>query len=216
MNAIHILLLFFIYLIGSVPMGYLVVRIRKGIDIRTVGSGAIGATNVSRELGRTWGIIVAILDIVKGLLAGSIAIFFFEGILWEMGLAVFLVVLGHVYPAFIRFKGGKGVATFAGSLLPFLALCLFEFPHPWTYAGFVGVIGSWFLLHKLLKRMGLSSILLMGLIIVYFGGLLLFTGFTAYFTVTVFIMVTAIFVVVNHRGNIVRLWNGKEPKTDLA
>ena len=208
MTAYQVLLLLGSYLVGSIPVGYLIVREKKGIDIRTKGSGVTGATNVSRELGNTWGRIVAILDGLKGFLASAVAIFFFWSDLWIVGLTILVVVSGHVFPVWLKFKGGKGVATFIGSLLPVLVFYFASFHHPWTYTGFAVILIGFIVVHKLRRMMGLSSISLMVLIILYFFGVSLYSQL---FIFTIFIVLTALFIIYNHRENLVRIWNGKEP-----
>jgi acyl phosphate:glycerol-3-phosphate acyltransferase len=108
------------YLLGSIPFGLLIARSR-GIDIRAAGSGNIGATNVMRVVGKTWGILTLVLDALKGLV--SVLLFARIGHLggevpaW-FGLACGCVaILGHSFPVYLKFKGGKGVATSAGVLI---------------------------------------------------------------------------------------------------
>ncbi len=118
------LMLFSAYLIGSIPFGYLIGRF-KGIDIRTQGSGNIGATNVGRVLGRRWGMLAFALDVLKGLiptLVGGMWIKSTVVALTAGGYGLWLLIamvtiLGHVFPIFLRFKGGKGVATALGAVM---------------------------------------------------------------------------------------------------
>ncbi|HZM49827.1 MAG TPA: glycerol-3-phosphate 1-O-acyltransferase PlsY [Vicinamibacteria bacterium] len=105
------------YLLGSIPFSYLVAR-GKGIDVRTVGSGNVGATNVMRSAGRAAGLAAFALDFLKGSLATWLA-FRLAGPTIAAVAAV-IAVLGHMYPAWLSFKGGKGVATGAGAFLPIL------------------------------------------------------------------------------------------------
>jgi len=215
MSIIEFFVILGAYLLGSVPTGHLIVKKIKGIDIRNTGSGSTGATNVNRQLGRDWGRAVLILDALKGFLVATFVLIFFRFNLWVAGLAIFFVVLGHVYPVFLKFRGGKGVATFVGVLIPILVLCLGGFPHPWTYGAIAGVVMGWVIVYKLRKQMGLSSLFLMALVILYFGGLTAFTEFSAYSTLTIFITLLALFIIYNHRENWRRLWRSQEPKTDL-
>ena len=105
------------YLLGSIPFGYVIVRLKTGSDIRASGSGNIGATNVLRTTGRGAGILTLLLDFAKGYLAVWLA--------WRLtgadaawtGTAAVAVLLGHAYPVFLRFKGGKAVATTLGAFL---------------------------------------------------------------------------------------------------
>lgn len=103
------------YLIGGLPFGYWFVRLTLGVDIRTVGSGNIGATNVHRAAGKKAGIVVLLLDIIKGVLAVWIADRLTHGNPAGVSLAAAAVMLGHCYPVFLRFKGGKAVACFIGA-----------------------------------------------------------------------------------------------------
>src|SRR5438132_10242172 len=116
------------YLLGSIPVGYLVGRI-AGIDIRKVGSGNIGATNVTRTLGRRYGYFVFVVDFAKGAIAVCISILLSQHVepkprsteIYGIVGAVFCV-LGHVFPIWLKLKGGKGVATSAGALFGLMPL----------------------------------------------------------------------------------------------
>jgi glycerol-3-phosphate acyltransferase PlsY len=108
------LLFLFGYLLGSIPSGYLISK-RKGVDIRKVGSGNIGGTNVSRAFGLKWGVLVGILDVFKGIIPTYLAIAFLSSN-WQIALAAVAPVLGHIFPVWLKFKGGKGVATTVGAL----------------------------------------------------------------------------------------------------
>lgn len=117
------------YLLGSIPFGYLIVRARAGADIRETGSGGTGATNVSRRAGKTAGILTLVLDASKGvaaillarLVAGSL--WFSSSAVhastndWLIALAAILVIIGHMFPLWLGFRGGKGVATGVGVFL---------------------------------------------------------------------------------------------------
>lgn len=112
----------FSYLVGAIPCGVIIGEL-KGIDIRKHGSGNIGATNVSRVLGKKWGIACFILDFMKGLIPVlTVKLLLSEGILlipydYPIIIAAFASVSGHIWSIFLRFKGGKGIATGAGTLL---------------------------------------------------------------------------------------------------
>src|SRR4051794_27807989 len=104
------------YLLGAIPFGYLLVRWKTGGDVRASGSGNIGATNVLRTTGRAAGIATLLLDIAKGYAAVLLAA------RWTddpnvIGAAVLAVMAGHAYPVFLKFKGGKAVASFVGAFL---------------------------------------------------------------------------------------------------
>jgi glycerol-3-phosphate acyltransferase PlsY len=116
------------YLLGSIPFGYLVVRIFKGEDVRTTGSGNIGATNVARK-SPALGLATLLLDAAKGLAAVLVARVVFSGPHQQliMTTAAFFAVLGHLFPVWLKFRGGKGVATSLGAfilLTPKSILCM--------------------------------------------------------------------------------------------
>ncbi|MGB0716828.1 MAG: glycerol-3-phosphate 1-O-acyltransferase PlsY [Phycisphaerae bacterium] len=200
------------FLVGSLPIGYWV-GLSKGIDLRTRGSGNIGTANVWRNLGMTWGIAVFLLDVGKGLLPAIIvgaALRGWEGLPLErmysywLSVAIF-PVLGHNFSPFLGFKGGKGVATSFG-------VAIGVYPHltiPALAAFFV-----WCAIAVTLKISSLGSLL---------AALAFPIGYVAWaswegwerqprWPFVVFTTLTATMVVVLHRGNIVRLLQGKENK----
>ncbi len=200
MNGIFIVLL--AYLLGAVPFGYVITRLLTGRDIRTMGSGNIGATNVSRSVSRFWGRIVLLLDALKGLIPPVLAgLFHFE--LKVIVLSGLISVLGHMFPVYIGFKGGKGVATGLGALIGIgifykpvlLALCVF--------------VGVWFVVHRLTGFVSLASILGAFSFAIY--GLLRFEEIW----LKMFALVLGLIVVIRHRSNILKLIKGKESKASL-
>ena len=117
-----ILLLAASYLIGSIPFSYLVARIFGVGDVRRVGSGNVGATNVMRSAGKTAGILAFVLDAAKGGAATFVVSSLTPGDVLTPSLAAIAAVLGHVFPVWLQFRGGKGVATGAGAFLPLAPL----------------------------------------------------------------------------------------------
>jgi glycerol-3-phosphate acyltransferase PlsY len=111
------LAIIFAYLIGSIPFGYLLVKMTTGKDVRASGSGNTGATNVLRTTGRAVAVATLLLDIGKGALAVWHADFATHGDETWMSAAALAVMLGHAYPVFLKFKGGKAVASFIGAFL---------------------------------------------------------------------------------------------------
>jgi glycerol-3-phosphate acyltransferase PlsY len=116
-----VFLIIFAYLLGAVPFGFMIAR-AHGKDLRKIGSGNIGATNTGRILGKKWGIICLILDSLKGLIPMLIANMLIEGQptttqLWLWLSVGCAAVLGHIFPVYLNFKGGKGVATSLGMVL---------------------------------------------------------------------------------------------------
>lgn len=183
------------YLIGSIPFGLVVGKFFYGVDIRQHGSGNLGGTNTFRTLGKKAGIIVTLGDILKGTLAASLPVLFnYQGPDWMNPLLVGLfAVIGHMYPVFAGFRGGKAVATSAGLLLfasPILFFALLLF--------FICCL-------KITKYVSLTSMLsaIVGTIGAYFvGEHILF----------IIMIVLTIFVVYRHRANISRIINKTEPK----
>lgn len=125
-------LILFAYLLGAVPFGFLIAK-AKGKDLRLIGSGNIGATNATRALGKKWGVICLLLDVLKGLLPMLLVPLsgFIKQDSESLQLVLWLLVgcaavLGHVFPVYLKFKGGKGVATSLGIVLglwPYFTLC---------------------------------------------------------------------------------------------
>lgn len=105
------------YLIGGLPFGYLFVRLTMGKDVRTLGSGNIGATNVHRSAGRKAGIVVLLLDVAKAFVAVWLASAATRGYQPAIAAAIVGSMLGHCYPVYLRFKGGKAVACYIGAFL---------------------------------------------------------------------------------------------------
>ncbi len=104
------------YLLGSIPFAYIAARLKKGVDIRQIGGGNVGALNAMREVGVAVGLAVLFADIAKGLLAVLIAHWFGLSLIWVFVVG-FATVIGHNWPIFLKFKGGRGAATTMGVLL---------------------------------------------------------------------------------------------------
>lgn len=149
------------YLIGGIPFGYLLVKWTTGRDVRRVGSGNIGATNVLRTTGRAAGLVTLALDIAKGFFAVWLASKLTGGSALWTSAAALAVMAGHAYPAFLKFRGGKAVASFIGAFLyltpvPLLAaVVVFVAIVAWTRYISLGSIlaagcfplGVWLILH---------------------------------------------------------------------
>jgi glycerol-3-phosphate acyltransferase PlsY len=113
------------YLIGAIPFGYLLVRLKSGRDVRSMGSGNIGATNVLRTTGWGLGVATLVLDIAKGVSAVWMADRLLNGSVYWMAITALAVMAGHAYPVFLKFQGGKAVASFIGAFLYLTPLPLF-------------------------------------------------------------------------------------------
>jgi acyl phosphate:glycerol-3-phosphate acyltransferase len=183
------------YLLGGLPFGYWFVRLTSGRDIRTMGSGNIGATNVQRSMGTKAGIVVLSLDILKGFLAVWLAALLTHGDTIALALAVVAVMLGHCYPVFLRFKGGKAVACFVGAFLYLAPLALLI-----TTLVFVAVVA-------LSKYVSLGSIL--GTLVFPFALWLVNRPPRSILYASIF---AAALVIYRHKGNIARLRAGKESR----
>lgn len=196
------------YLIGSIPFGYLIVRHRVGEDVRESGSGGTGATNVSRRAGKAAGVVTLVLDALKGVLAIVIAqIIIGEGgpnIDWLTAAAAIAAITGHIFPVWLRFRGGKGVATGVGVFLmlaPIAVLC----------AAVVLVV-----IVSITKYVSLGSIVAVAMIPLFVFMDMVFSqpisDLRPLLTATA---VGAMLIVFAHRGNIRRLAEGTEPKFRL-
>lgn len=129
------------YVLGSVPFGYLIVRARFGADIRETGSGGTGATNVSRRAGKQAGVLTLVLDALKGAAAVLFAYWILNNeqvssIAWWTGFAGVIAIVGHMFPVWLGFRGGKGVATGVGVFLVLAPLAV-------TAAAFVFLLIVW-------------------------------------------------------------------------
>ena len=121
------LVLIIAYLLGSIPFGYLIVRATKGADVRETGSGGTGATNVSRRAGKLAGILTLLLDAAKGAIAVLLARYVLTddfGVNWWVAAAAVLAVIGHCFPVWLNWRGGKGVATGVGVFLSLYPLAV--------------------------------------------------------------------------------------------
>lgn len=184
------------YLMGSIPTGYLIVKAKTGQDIRTIGSGSTGATNVKRVLGKKWFFTVMILDAIKGMVPVLIAKYLTFGD--SLGLvavvSAVMVIIGHSKPLFLGFKGGKSVASGIGTI--------------YALNFYVGLILTvvWSIITYFTKYVSVGSIiaLICAPFLMYF--LKNPIGYTVYATIA------AIYIVYLHRENIKRLLKGTENK----
>lgn len=185
------------YFLGSIPFGYLIVRISRGRDVRSSGSGNIGATNVTRVAGRFAGIVTLILDAGKGYFAVWLAIHWFHGsIRWVMTAAV-LAVLGHVFPCWLKFRGGKGVATGLGVFLP---IC---------WQAMAAAAAVWIVVLAFWRYVSLASVAAAAAL-----PFLVYAFYAPHHAPTLAVslssVVVGVVIILKHRGNIQRLIAGKE------
>lgn len=182
------------YLIGSLTFATILVRLTRGIDIRTVGSGNAGGTNVLRTSGKGLALVVALLDILKGV----VAVLLMKTITYDprwLGAAAVAAILGHVFPVFFGFRGGKGVATAVGS---------FAVLSPWSVLVIVGVFA---LVIGFTRYVSLGSVTAACLLPITMGLI-----FHAQEGEVVAALAAALLLLVSHRANIRRLLSGAERK----
>jgi len=181
------------YLLGSIPFGFLLTKFFLNKDIRKIGSGNIGATNALRTGNKTLGYATLILDILKAIMPVIFVKIYYSDYLYISSLCVFL---GHVFPIWLKFKGGKGVATYVG------ILCCIN-----IYLGIIfGIV--WLITFVIFKYSSLSS--LVGALSIPIINFLFFNDQIIYFFIIMFIL-----IFYTHRENIKRLLNHTESKTKI-
>jgi len=188
-----IVLVIFSYLLGSFPSAYLAGKLKKGIDIRKKGSGNAGATNVLIVVGPIFAILVYIIDFLKGLIPVLLAREYFSTDL-SMGLAGMAAILGHDFPVFIKFSGGKGVATTTGAMFGINATIMMTLLFAWIL--FV-LLTNYFILSSLICMLLIPVLMYLFKLsntFIIFGGLIFLAGL---FT---------------HRADVVRIFKGQHPK----
>lgn len=194
------------YLLGAIPFAFLIAR-AKGVDIRKVGSGNIGATNVFRGVSKMLGILTFFLDAFKGFVPA----FFFPLAVMKIYpdfpsnqlvplqiTCAFLAVCGHNWPVYLKFKGGKGVATSAGALLGIAPMAML--------IGFAG----WIVVFSITRYVSVGSIA--AAVITPAVGWIQYHKNSGSMLIPVFLSIIAILVIVRHKSNIIRLMNGTENK----
>ena len=201
----ELLLIILAYLIGSIPTSLIVSKSQFNIDIRDYGSGNAGATNTFRVLGSRWGTFVMIMDMLKGLIAVKLALLLpyyieneFERTNFQIGLGL-AAVLGHIFPIWAEFRGGKGVATLFGLIIAI---------SPWTALSCIGV----FLLVLYLTRFVSLSSILASLAFPVFILIVFNVDNIAY---RIFAIAVALLVILTHQKNIGRLLSGSESKVPI-
>ena len=180
------------YLLGSIPFGLVLTKIFLKKDIRKIGSGNIGTTNVLRTGKKSLAVATLVLDLLKGYFSIVITFIYFDNLISYSALICFI---GHIFPIWLKFKGGKGVATYLGVILAL------------SYKFFIIFGITWLVLSFLFRYASLSSIISSLIVFVY-----------SYFFINNFSIILFIFFVIiiyTHRENIVRLKNSEESKIKL-
>jgi glycerol-3-phosphate acyltransferase PlsY len=191
------------YLVGSIPFGLLVCRWVAGVDLRAVGSGNIGATNATRVVGKTWGAIVLLLDALKGLLPTLLLPLLCNAPAELAGhysvLAGLCAILGHSFPIWLGFRGGKGVATSLG-VIAILA--------PWGTLVAAGLFVTVFAATRIVSASSLAAAI--GFAVFQWFWLQPGPWSAERWSLTLFSLAVPLLIVVRHRSNIVRLLRGEE------
>ena len=193
MNLEIIIVLFYSYFLGSIPFGLIITKIFLNQDIRNVGSGNIGTTNVLRTGKKSLAIATLILDILKGYLSVIITLKYFNDLIYFSALICFI---GHIFPVWLKFKGGKGVATYLGIILAL----------SFNFGIIFGI--TWLLISFIFKYSSLASMI--GALTVFAYSIILDNN-----TLSIFLFITFIIILYTHRENIIRLKDSKETKIKL-
>ena len=193
----NLLILFLGYLFGSFPSGYLAGRIAKGIDIRSLGSGSTGATNVLRHIGKRAAITVFLIDVFKGVLSILLAKYFLLNDSWQVAIGL-STLIGHIWPVWLNWRGGKAVATGLGI---FLGLS-------WQVG--LATLGVFILMITLFRIVSLASV--SAALALPFIMFISFKTSSISLPFLVISLLAMTLVIWRHRENILRLMKGKEPK----
>jgi glycerol-3-phosphate acyltransferase PlsY len=204
MYIIFVIAIIGAYLLGSIPFGLIIAK-AHGKDLRSIGSGNIGATNVARALGRRWAYLCFLLDMLKGLVPMLASVFtgWKPVILLTVGIAA---ILGHIFPVYLKFKGGKGVATSLGvafGLWPYYTICAFV------------ALGVWVIVVLTWRYVSLASIVAsIAFAVTLFLIVLLTPGwdFVNLWPLLIAAAAIPLMVIIRHRENIKRLLAGTESK----
>ena len=190
------------YLLGSIPFGYLLVRLHSGRDVRFLGSGNIGATNVARAAGWVPGLATVSLDAGKGFLAVWLMGHFSGSSIRWMTCAGLAAILGHLFPLWLRFSGGKGVATAAGVFLAISWPAVLA-----AVAGFLIVAIFW----RYVSLASISAAAALPLLVY----LLYAPGHAPPAGVSAGTLLASVLVIIRHQANLKRLMAGKEPRIEF-
>ena len=193
MNLDIIYVITYSYFLGSIPFGLIITKIFLGKDIRNIGSGNIGTTNVLRTGKKSLAAATLLFDILKGYISITIASEYFNELIYLSALICFI---GHIFPVWLKFKGGKGVATYLGIILGVSFILGIVF----------GVV--WFLIAIIFRYSSLSSILSAMIVCIY-------SFYTGSETQSYFLFIMFVIIIFTHRENITRLKNSKENKIKL-
>ncbi|KGR74944.1 glycerol-3-phosphate 1-O-acyltransferase PlsY [Ureibacillus sinduriensis] len=195
---VYAIILLCAYLIGSIPSGLWIGKIFYKTDIREHGSGNLGATNSFRVLGKKPGLVVTIMDILKGTAATLLPLipFFADTAIHPLILGG-IAVVGHMFPIFAGFRGGKAVATSGGVLLGY------------AWPLFLLLVVSFLIALKITKMVSLSSMIISIVAVIYS---IIYVVITGDYSLLILILLLTVFIFYRHRANIKRIKEGTEPK----
>jgi len=201
-----ILIVLLAYLIASIPTAYILFKIKKGDDIRKYGSGNVGGTNIIRTIGTSWGVLTILADIVKGFLPILLVYLVYPSDLVLVAVVSVGAVLGHIFPIYIKFRGGKAIATTLGVII---AICVLPFvlnPVWLRILPIFIILGIWGIVFAVSKIVSLGSLIATIAIPISFY----FTGYPWVIVGTTIFLGLLTFI--SHRKNIKRLIRGEEKK----
>ncbi|HEY4696262.1 MAG TPA: glycerol-3-phosphate 1-O-acyltransferase PlsY [Candidatus Hydromicrobium sp.] len=194
------------YLFGSFPTAYVVYKIRKGDDIRKYGSGNVGGTNVTRTLGVSYGVITIIADIIKGFIPILALYFIYPQDLILLSIVSVAVILGHDFPVYIKFKGGKGIAVSFGVIIGVSCLPFINNPVWMEILPIFVILGTWAVIFSVFRIISLASLCAAVVTPISFY----FTGYGWAIVIAAFLWSVLTFI--THRENINRLIKKEEKK----
>ncbi len=187
----------FSYIIGSIPSGFILSYLIRKEDIRSVGSGNIGATNVFRCVGKKSGVLTFICDFIKGVIPSAYGILNFENSPEIAMVGGGLAILGHVFPVFLKFRGGKGVATYIGAFLIFSG---------WSIPVFIITFVLTLYISKYVSVASVTAV-----IAVFF-----YITFTEIVEVSIFALIITVVITIKHKTNFKRIGLQEEPRVGVT
>jgi acyl phosphate:glycerol-3-phosphate acyltransferase len=203
---LKILIVLSAYLIGSIPTAYVIFKLKRGDDIRKYGSGNVGGTNVIRTLGTFWGVLTIIADVAKGFIPILISFIAYPSDHILAAAVSVATVLGHIFPVYIRFRGGKAISTSFGVIIGIAVLPFVSNPVWLRILPIFIILGVWGIVFSISRTVSLGSLMAGIATPISFY----FTGYTLAIVAASFCW--ALLTFISHRKNIRRLIRGEEKK----
>lgn len=201
-----ILIVLLSYLVGSIPTAYLLFKIKKGDDIRKYGSGNVGGTNIIRTIGTSWGILTIFADAIKGFLPILLVYLVYPSDLFLVAAVSMGAVLGHIFPIYIKFRGGKAIATSLGAIIGISAMPFVLSPVWLRILPIFIILGTWGIIFTITRIVSLGSLVAAIVTPISFY----FTGYQ--WTIVATTIFLGLLTFISHRKNIKRLIRGEEKK----